>query len=59
MTNRINVTARIDRPSKVYHSNTFRQCAHTNCTTRLSIYNSTDYCCAHERHYRKLYVYND
>lgn len=59
MTNRINATAKIDRPSKVYHPNTFRQCADTDCTTRLSIYNSTDYCYAHERHYHKFYVYKD
>ena len=59
MTNRINATAKIDRPSKVYHPNTFRQCADPDCTIRLSMYNSTDYCSTHERQYQRLYVYKD
>ncbi len=50
MSNKINVTARIDRPSKVNHSDTKRQCHHTNCKTLLSIYNFTNYCSIHERY---------
>ena len=59
MSNKVNVTPRIDRPSKVYHPNSYRHCQHTDCKIRLSIYNSTDYCCSHERQYRNLYVYKD
>lgn len=50
MSNRINVTAKIDRPSKVHRSDTQRICQHTNCKTRLSIYNFTNHCSAHERY---------
>ena len=59
MSNRVNVTANIYKPSKVYHPDTNRQCADADCTTRLSMYNSTDYCCNHERQYQHLYVYKD
>lgn len=59
MTNRVNVTANVYKPSKLYHPNTFRQCGHVDCTTRLSMYNSTDYCYTHERQYQPLYVYKD
>jgi hypothetical protein len=59
MSNRINATARINRPSKVYHSDSSRQCADADCTTRLSMYNSTNFCSIHERQYQPLYVYKD
>lgn len=49
MTNRINVNASIDRPSKQYHSNIPRTCDHDDCCVRLSVYNSTQYCSSHER----------
>jgi hypothetical protein len=50
MSNKINVTASIDRPSKVYHPNTNRHCEHTSCKIRLSKYNPTNYCSTHERY---------
>ena len=50
MSNKIYVTASIDRPSKVYHPNTNRHCEHTNCKIRLSKYNPTNYCSTHERY---------
>ena len=58
MTIKVNITASITRPSKVYNTETKKQCQHPDCSTRLSMYNSTNYCCTHERyHYR--YVYKD
>jgi hypothetical protein len=59
MSNRVNVTAHVYKPSTVYYPDSSRQCAHADCTTRLSMYNSTEYCCTHERQYRNLYVYKD
>ena len=50
MTNRINATASIDRPSKIYHPDTSRQCQHEDCKIRLSKYNPTTYCSTHERY---------
>jgi hypothetical protein len=50
MSNRTNVCASIDRPSKIYHPDTSRQCQHTDCNIRLSKYNPTTYCSTHERY---------
>ena len=58
MTNKINATAKIDRPSKVYDTETKRQCQHTDCSTRLSMYNFTSYCSTHERYHHR-YAYKD
>jgi hypothetical protein len=59
MSNKVNITAHVYKPSKVYHPDSFRQCADQDCTIRLSMYNSTDYCSTHERQYKNLYVYKD
>ena len=50
MTTKNSVNASIDRPSKLYYPNAVRKCNHPDCKIRLSKYNSTEYCSAHERY---------
>lgn len=50
MSKKDSVNASIDRPSKVYRSEIQRQCQHTDCKIRLSMYNFTNYCSTHERY---------
>jgi len=37
------------RPSKKNKDTSLRFCSHSDCTTKLSVYNLTSYCSIHEK----------